>query len=123
MSGHSEMAAITGVQDLEAQGPQHASRAVYASTEVLGAKRTARCELVGDAEDSLRVVALPIENEQVDASAAESVSRKKLILAKLVVFSGRLTNVVWVNWIPEGHSSIVGQGTVGYLWIGSSGSR
>ena len=124
-SGSSQcgLAAIAGIQDLEAQGLQYASCAVYASAEVVGAKRTACCELVGDAEDGLGVVALPVEYQQVGAGAAESVSCEKLVLSEVVVFGGRLPDVMWLNWIPEGHPQIVGHGIAGCLWVGSSRTR
>ncbi len=113
MSSQRGQAAIAGIQDLEAHGLQYASCAVYASAEVVGAKRTPCCKLVGDPEDGLGVVALPVEYQQVCASAAESVSCEKSVLSEVVEFGGRLPNVVWLNWVPEGHPEIVGHGIAG----------
>jgi len=96
---------------------------VHASAEIAGTKRTAGCSLISDAKDGLGVVAHPIENEQVGASAAESVAREKLVLAKLVIFSDRLANVMRLNWIPEGHSWIVGHDVMAGPSIGSSRAR
>jgi hypothetical protein len=103
---------VADVANLEAQGAQDlcgASRA-HAAAEVVVAKRSSGCELVGDAENGLGVVAFTVEDQQVGGGGAEMVEVEELIAPEPVVLGGCLADVMALNRIPFGHEQIVGHG-------------
>ncbi len=73
--------AVAGIDDLEAQGAQHASGAVYASAEVVGTEWASGRVAVCDAENGLGVVAFVVEDQQIGLGAAEAVAGEELILS------------------------------------------
>lgn len=100
------------IANLEAEGAQHlcgASRA-HAAAEVVGAERSSGCELVGNAENGLGVVAFTVENQQVSSGSAEMVEVEELIAPEPVALGCCLADVLALNWIPFGHEQIVGHG-------------
>jgi predicted house-cleaning noncanonical NTP pyrophosphatase (MazG superfamily) len=103
---------VADIANLEAQGAQDlcgASRA-HAAAEVVVAERSSGCELVGDAENGLGVVAFTVEDQQVGGGGAEMVEVEELIASEPVVLGGCLADVLALNWIPFSHEQIVGHG-------------
>jgi len=94
---------LTLSDDLEAQGAQHASGAVYASAEVIGTEWTSGRVAVCDAENGLGVVAFVVDDQQIDVGAAETVAGEKLVLSQLVILGCCLPDMVGLNRIPFGH--------------------
>ena len=103
---------VADIANLEAQGAQDLCGAprAHAAAEVVGAELSSGCELVGDAENGLGVVAFTVEDQQVGGGGAEMVEVEELIASEPVVLGGCLADVLALNWIPFGHEQIVGHG-------------
>jgi hypothetical protein len=71
---------VADVGDLEAQGAEYASRAVYAAAEVVRTEWTAGRVMIGDAENSLGVVLFVIEDEQVGGGGTEMMACQEFVL-------------------------------------------
>ena len=79
MSGRPGRAAVANIIDLEAQGAQYASGAVYSSAEVVGTHGLTGRVPVSDTENGLGVVAFVVEDQQIGAGGAEAVAGEELV--------------------------------------------
>ena len=79
MSGQPGRATVANINDLEAEGVQYASGAVYASAEIVGTEGPAGRVPVSDTENGLGVVLFVVEDQQIGAGVAEAVAGEELV--------------------------------------------
>jgi len=94
---------VAGINDLEAHCAQHTSRTMHAAAEVVGSERPTGRVPVRYAENSLGIVFLVVEDQQICRGAAEVMVGEELVLPEPVILGCCLPDAVGLYWIPSGH--------------------